>query len=810
MPANARGWNSRAAPGNDKAYREALDEDTAFLKGTEELNPFGVSTRVRKAEIRVRLKVWEYFKSELLEGLRRADVRKSYCQSTMYSQRQKKQLCPKGCNLCPKARPPKRKPKRKPPPKKKPKKPRTPHETPYAFFHQNLNERASPCNDFYEFACGNYIRRHPANAPSDSFQIFGELEDRVHKQLLTLIMSNGTESSAAIKTMRLYRDKCFNTTEIETERTKTLWTTIQSIGQGFPMLAASFDATKFDLKDTLVKMTAETGSHFLYDIEAAKMPDSSVAPVFSPSDLIVTSPMVYEDKDSAANIQALHDFLVEIVGLIAGDTKSGKTFADIDTGVQEVMDYEKALAKILTNNGVGKPDLKADWMMQKKKMADVQTAVSMIKWDDYLKDDSLMSAEVKTYFTKDPTVYLFTDKMLKEVDAHHKAGDKKVLANYLFIQFIIKNIPYLDSRFVTAANKFATKLDGSPHRSERQDDCYDQILSIFPLVSDHLYAKKYLSRKTVSIMNGMIEDLRGGMMEMFKGEKWMAKKSKDYAVRKVKKMRKIVGVVEDAKDEKKLDARYKGIQLTATDSYQKMSVKVKQYTTQEQLKQLINPQSATQSESMRSSEVNAMHIWEENLIFMSAAILQSPFLDPTQPAAVNYGSIGFIVGHEMTHGFDTGGSQYDENGNMTPWWDNPTKNKFDTKAKCFIDLYGKQTEPKVRKPVDGNLTIPENIADNGGIRAAFKAYQRHLKGKRERHVKGYAKYTNAQTFFISYGTSFCSSFSKELTEQRLKLDTHSPTRFRVNVVLQNYPEFAKAFKCKKGTKMNPRNQCSVW
>ncbi|KAI6198498.1 Phosphate-regulating neutral endopeptidase [Aphelenchoides besseyi] len=736
-------------------------------------------------------------------------VAKGYCKSTMYSQAQKKQLCPKSCNLCPKARPPKRKPKKKPQ-KKKPRKPRTLNETPYAFFRQNLNERVNPCNDFYEFTCGNYMRRHPANSPSDAFQVFGELDDRVRKRQLALIINNGAETSEAVKTMRLYRDKCFNTTEIETERTKTLWTTIQSIGQGFPMLSASFDATKFDLKDTLVKMTAETGNHFLYDIEASRMPDSSIAPVFSPSDLIVTSSTVYEDKDSAEKIQALHDFLVEIVGLIAGDTKSGKSFADIDTGVQEVMDYEKALAKIHTANGVGKPDIKADWMMQKKKMADVQTAISMIKWDDYLKEDSLLSAEVKSYFTKDPTVYLYTEKMLKEVDAHHKAADKKVLANYLFIQFIIKNIPYLDSRFVAAGNKFATKLDGSSHKSERLDDCYDQIVSIFPLVSDHLYAKKYLSKKTVSIMNGMIEDLRSGMMDMFKGEKWMAKKSKGYAIQKVKKMRKIVGIVEDAKDEKKLDARYKGIQLSATESYRKMSAKVKQYTFQQALQQLINPQLATQSESMRSTDVNAMHVWEENLIFMSAAILQSPFLDPAQPAAVNYGSIGFIVGHEMTHGFDTGGSQYDENGKMTSWWDDPTKKKFDAKAKCFINLYGKQIEPKVRKPVDGNLTIPENIADNGGIRAAFKAYQRHLKGKRERHVKGYAKYSNAQTFFIAYGTSFCSSFSKELTEERLKVDSHSPMRFRVNVVLQNFPEFAKAFKCKKGTKMNPRSQCSVW
>jgi predicted metalloendopeptidase len=136
-----------------------------------------------------------------------------------------------------------------------------------------------------------------------------------------------------------------------------------------------------------------------------------------------------------------------------------------------------------------------------------------------LKDDDRLSPEVKAYFTKDPDIYMYTEKMLKEVDAYHKAADKKILANYLFVIFIIKHIPYLDSRFVAAGNKFAEKLDGSPHKSERKDDCYDQILSNFPLVSDHLYAKKYLPQRTVKIMDGMIEDLRNGMAEMFRAER---------------------------------------------------------------------------------------------------------------------------------------------------------------------------------------------------------------------------------------------------------------------------------------------------
>ncbi|KAI6243400.1 Neprilysin-1 [Aphelenchoides fujianensis] len=693
-------------------------------------------------------------------------VPKGFCNSSLYPKDHKQRMCPQSCSLCPtsfkakRRKPKKHKPKRKPK-KRKPKKKRTPrtsNERPYAVFKNSINPRANPCNDFFEFACGTYVSRHPTRTPADNFATFNDLQERVTQQQMEVIMDKTPGTSTAVKTMQAFRDKCFDVAAIDKDRTTTLWANMQKIGQGFPLLSAAFDPTKFDLVDTLVQMTKATGQHFLYDIEASKMPDGKVAPVVSPADLLVTQPTVYEEKDAAAKIQALHDFLVEIIGLIAYDQKSTKTFQDIEAGID---------------------------------------------WDKYLKDNDRLSPEVKAFFTKDPDVYMFTDKVLKEVDAFHKAGDPKVLANYLFVLFIIKHIPYLDDRFVAAGNRFAEKLDGSPHKSDRKQDCYDQILGTFPLVSDHLYAKKHLSARTVKMMDGMIEDLRNGMAAMFRAERWMGSKSRDYAVRKVKKMKKIIGIVDAAKDEKKLDKRYEGIKFGASDSYLQMAVAVAKYGAQQELQQLINPALVTQSESMRSTDVNAMHIWEENLIFMSAALLQSPFFDPAQPAAVNYGSIGFIIGHEMTVS-----SQYDENGTAKDWWDGSTKKKFDDKAKCFIDMYGRQVEPKTRKKVDGQLTIPENI--NGGVRAAYKAYLRHLKGKRERHVKGYSKYTNAQSFFISYGTSFCNNFSKEQLEERLKTDTHSPMRMRVNVVLSNYPEFAKAFKCRKGTKMNPRKQCSVW
>lgn len=149
----------------------------------------------------------------------------------------------------------------------------------------------------------------------------------------------------------------------------------------------------------------------------------------------------------------------------------------------------------------------------------------------------------------------------------------------------------------------------------------------------------------------MIEDLRKGLSFVFTGETWMSPTTKQNALNKLKKTKKIIGAVDDVKDMAKLDKRYEGIQFDPADSLSQMATKIKQYTGQQALMALINPKTATQSESMRATDVNAMAIYEENLIFMSAAILNSPFFDAKQPAAINYGSVGYIIGHELTHHF---------------------------------------------------------------------------------------------------------------------------------------------------------------
>ncbi|KAI6189416.1 Phosphate-regulating neutral endopeptidase [Aphelenchoides bicaudatus] len=682
----------------------------------------------------------------------------------------------------------------------------------YQVFAQSMDEKVNPCHDFYRFSCGKYIKKHPPTQPTDNFATFNDINDRVIEQQIVLIAQNDPTSSTAIKKMRMFRDKCMNTAALERERTEQLRKDFTTIGK-CPIFDSTWKESEFDLTKSLIEMTKLTGEDYLLDFEVTFAEDTGeVAIIFSPADMIIKNITAYSDMKMADKLQALHDFLGDIMGIVSLDAKSSTTFAQIKKAIDRILLMETKVAEIMKKNGYNTDPNKPP-VLDKRKYSDLQSAFTILKWPDLLSQDRRFPKEVLSYFSKNPTIRLYNEKTLKELNAFYSSSTtrKETLANYLCVKFLIKQLPYLDSRFTAAGNRFAEKIDGSSHKSERPMDCFDVITENFGLVSDYLYVQKYLPKTTVRAMSNMIEDLRSGLSEVFKGEKWMSAATKRNAQQKIKKTRKIIGAVDDAKSPAKLDKRYSGIQLSSDDTFQRMAAKAKEYKVKENLMWLINPSLASEAESMRATEITGernAHLRRE--LIMSAAILQPLFFDSKQPAAVNYGGIGFIIGHEFTHGFDTGGANYDESGKKKDWWDAETKREFSKRAKCFVDLYSSQMEPNVNKYVDGNLTIPENVADNGGIRAAYRAYKKHLNGRKERHVKGYRKYTNAQTFFIAYGTSFCSSLAKEQIESRLVTDSHSPTEFRVNVVLANYPAFSKAFKCKPGSRMNPQKKCKIW
>jgi len=210
---------------------------------------------------------------------------------------------------------------------------------------------------------------------------------------------------------------------------------------------------------------------------------------------------------------------------------------------------------------------------------------------------------------------------------------------------------------------------------------------------------------------------------------------------------------------------------------------------------------------MTPPTVNAYYDPLMNNINFPAGILQPPFYDNRSDDAVNFGAIGMVIGHELTHGFDDEGRQFDPKGNLRDWWKPEDAKAFEERAACIADEYS-AFSPVTGVNLNGKLTLGENTADNGGVRIALMALAETMgKGEEQKKVDGF---TPEQRFFLSFGQVWCENQREEILRLRAQTDPHSPGRFRVNGVVQNMPEFRNAFSCKAGQPMVRPQACRVW
>jgi putative endopeptidase len=209
---------------------------------------------------------------------------------------------------------------------------------------------------------------------------------------------------------------------------------------------------------------------------------------------------------------------------------------------------------------------------------------------------------------------------------------------------------------------------------------------------------------------------------------------------------------------------------------------------------------------MSAPTVNAYYDAQRNHMVFPAGILQPPFYSINSTESVNLGAVGMVVGHELTHGFDDEGSQYDAQGNLKNWWQAATGDRFKEKTACLEQRYnGYEVLPGVK--VNGKLTLGENIADLGGVKLAFQAHRALRQGAPKTSADGFS---DDQQFFIAFAQTWCTKARPEYEKLQTEVDPHSPPRFRVNGPLANLPEFGEAFSCPLNAPMRPENACSIW
>ncbi|KAI5695197.1 hypothetical protein M8J75_012533 [Diaphorina citri] len=211
-----------------------------------------------------------------------------------------------------------------------------------------------------------------------------------------------------------------------------------------------------------------------------------------------------------------------------------------------------------------------------------------------------------------------------------------------------------------------------------------------------------------------------------------------------------------------------------------------------------------------ASTVNAFYSPVENSIAFPAGVLQGTSFSNDRPSYMNFGSMGWTIGHEITHGFDSTGSRFDKNGTEFNWWDPSTREKYKVKSKCMVDQYGKYVVPEVNGSVNGVNTLDENIADNGGLRLAYKAYLTWAANRPEEpRLPGLQRFSPRQMFWVSAATSYCGLQRAEDLKDNLLNDEHTPPEWRAVGSLANSVEFGTDFGCPLGSRMNPKEKCEV-
>ncbi|KAI0221726.1 Neprilysin-4 [Lamellibrachia satsuma] len=307
----------------------------------------------------------------------------------------------------------------------------------------------------------------------------------------------------------------------------------------------------------------------------------------------------------------------------------------------------------------------------------------------------------------------------------------------------------------------------------------------------------------------MITDLREAFTTMLTEVTWMDESTRDLAISKANAISEKIGYPENIMSDEYLDLKYKQL-VPQEKTYYENVVNIWNVGVKNNLNK-VNERVDKEEWNTGPATVNAYYSPSKNVIVFPAGILQPPFYSRNFPKSVNFGGIGVVIGHEITHGFDDQGRQFDLNGNLKQWWPNDVIKKFNQRAQCIVDQYSSYTVPQVGINVNGKLTQGENIADNGGLKESFLAYRNWVSRQgREEDVLPGLNLDNNQLFFLSFAQLWCGTKRPEKYMEQLKSDPHSPGRFRVIGSVSNSKDFAHAYKCPAGSKMNPVKKCDVW
>jgi endothelin-converting enzyme/putative endopeptidase len=386
----------------------------------------------------------------------------------------------------------------------------------------------------------------------------------------------------------------------------------------------------------------------------------------------------------------------------------------------------------------------------------------------------------------------------KALDVVVKNNSLADLKTYLRWHLLHSEAAFLSKAFVDENfHYFGQILTGATELEPRWKRCVQATDGDLGFALGQKYVEQAFPPEAKTRVLGMVREIEKMLGEDIQSLAWMTPATKQQALIKLRGVTNKIGYPDKWRD-------YSSVKIVRGDAVGD-DQRATEFEVQRELRRIGQPVDRGEW-LMTPPTVNAYYDPQQNNINFPAGIFQPPFFDNRMDAAINYGAIGAVMGHELTHGFDDEGRQFDAEGNLRDWWTPEDAKEFEKRAECFIKEYSAFT-PVDGVHLNGKLTLGENTADNGGVRLAFMALMKSLEGKPQPKIDGF---NPKQRFFLGYGQIWCENVRPEVSRLLAQTDGHSPARDRVNGVLGNMPEFRAAFACRQGQPMVHAPACRVW
>jgi len=644
----------------------------------------------------------------------------------------------------------------------------------------SMDKSIDPCADFYTYSCGGWQAKNPIPAGENSWSVYAKLyQDNLAflRGILEEAAARKAGRNKVTQEIGEFYGSCMDEDTANRRGAEAIKPELDAI--------AAMQSIK-DIAPMVAHVTLPFGRTLLFGAGSEQDPDNSeqVIADLDQGGLGLPDRSYYiKEDDKSKEIRARYLLHVQAVFQLLGDS------ADVaKQNADTVMQMETALAK-------------AEWtrveqrnpynLKNKMKIADLETLAPGFDWKTYYREARYPALEI---------VNVESPKFYKQMSESLTAEPMESWKTYFRFHVADAYSPFLSKAFADEDfNFYRAYLRGAKAQQPRWRQCVQHTDFNLSEALGQAYVAKVFSPELKAATLDMVDRIEAAMRERISALDWMSPQTKEQALIKLNAIRNKIGYPDKWRD-------YSSIELSPADFAGNME-RTGAFELHRQINKIGKPVDHGEW-AISAATVDAYYDAQMNDINFPAGVLQPPIFDRRMDDAPNYGDTGGTIGHELTHGFDDEGSQYDAKGNLKDWWTKEDREKFDARTKCVDDQYSSYVAVD-DVHVNGRLTLGENVADLGGEILAFMAWQSKTKDMKLEPVDGL---TPEQRFFVGDAQWDCANERPDDLRVRAATDPHSPAKYRINGVLVNMPEFAKAFGCKAGQPMvRAADQvCKVW